>query len=40
VAIGVAVSNLSSGGFLKATTKRSEFEAALQTALVSGVRDS
>jgi hypothetical protein len=33
VAIGVAVSNLSSGGFLEATTKRSEFEAALQTAM-------
>jgi hypothetical protein len=33
VAIGVAVSNLSGGGFLKATTKRSEFEAALQTAM-------
>jgi hypothetical protein len=33
VAMGVAVSNLTSGGVIKATTQRSEFEAALQSAV-------
>lgn len=30
MAMGVTVSNLSAGGIIKATTKRSDFEAALQ----------
>lgn len=33
MAMGVTVSNLSAGGIIKATPKRSDFEAALQPAL-------
>jgi hypothetical protein len=33
MAMGVTVSNLTAGGVIKATTKRSDFEAALQVAL-------
>ncbi|AKV02241.1 hypothetical protein AKJ09_08904 [Labilithrix luteola] len=33
VAMGIAVSNLTAGGQLKPTTKRAEFQAALQSAV-------